>query len=53
MKFTNLFDGPFHDSLSERGKEEVDKEHTEWLKEIGIMFLFGIIFGFMIAITLL
>lgn len=45
MKVTNFFDSPFHDLLSDEGKRDVDKAHTEWLKDMIVPFLFGLFLG--------
>ena len=52
MKLTNLFDSPLHNCLSEQGKKEVDKEHTEWLKEMATFLAIGLILGVIIGMYL-
>ena len=52
MKLTNLFDGPFHNCLSEQGKKEVDKEHTEWMKKVFSLLAAGLILGIIIGVLL-
>lgn len=52
MRFTNLFDGPFHNCLSEDSKKEVDDEHTKWLIDVGKFFMCGLIIGIIIGILI-
>ena len=52
MKITNLFDGPFHNSISEKGQKEVNKEHTEWMKEMFGFLICGIVLGVIIGVLL-
>jgi hypothetical protein len=52
MKITKLFNGPLHNCLSENGKKEVDKQHTEWMKEVFSFLFFGLILGIIIGVLL-
>lgn len=52
MKITKLFNGSLHNCLSENGKKEVDKQHTEWMKEVFSFLFFGLILGIIIGVLL-
>lgn len=52
MKIINLFNGPFHNMLSEQGKKEIHKEYTDWMKEIFTFFICGMILGIIIGVFL-
>lgn len=52
MKITKLFNGQFYDCLSETGKKEVDKQHTEWMKEMFSFLFCGLILGIIIGVLL-
>jgi len=52
MKFTNLFNGPFYNCLSEEGKKDVDKIHTDWMNDTFSFLIMGIIMGIIIGILI-
>lgn len=52
MRFTDLFNGPFHECLDEDNKKDVDKKHIEWIREMLSFLAVGIVLGIIIGILL-